>query len=116
MGDRTTISIRDSSKRYPAQGDAPAFVALDAVDLDVGRGEVVAVLGPSGCGKSTLLHVIGGLVPAQGRVEVQGRAVAGPGLDRGIVFQDYALFPWRTVLDNVVFGLEIKKLRNCPGR
>ncbi|CAH2598790.1 taurine ABC transporter ATP binding subunit [Rhodovastum atsumiense] len=104
------VSIRHLGKSYPARaGDAP-FLALRDIDLEIHRGEFIVLLGPSGCGKSTLLHVIGGLVPAEGEVTVMGRAVAGPGFDRGIVFQDYALFPWRTVLDNVAFGLEIKRV------
>jgi ABC-type nitrate/sulfonate/bicarbonate transport system, ATPase component len=105
-----SIEISGLTKTYPPRGEAPAFVALDDVSLSVRKGEFLAVLGPSGCGKSTLLHVVGGLVPADGSVRVLGREIDGPGLDRGIVFQDYALFPWRTVLENVAFGLEIKKV------
>jgi len=105
-----SIRISSLTKTYPPRGEAPAFTALDDVSLDVRKGEFLAVLGPSGCGKSTLLHVVGGLVPADGSVQVLGREIDGPGLDRGVVFQDYALFPWRTVLENVAFGLEIKKV------
>ena len=105
-----SIQISGLTKTYPSRGDAAAFVALDDVALDVRKGEFLAVLGPSGCGKSTLLHIVGGLVPADGTILVHGQKVTGPGLDRGVVFQDYALFPWRTVLDNVAFGLEIKKV------
>ncbi len=110
MSQEHSIRISNLTKTYPPQGETPAFVALDNVSLEVKRGEFLAVLGPSGCGKSTLLHVVGGLIPAQGGVQVLGRDITGPGLDRGVVFQDYALFPWRTVLDNVSFGLEIKKI------
>lgn len=105
-----SISISALSKRYQPQAGTEPLLALDGIDLQVARGEFISVLGPSGCGKSTLLHVIAGLVDADGDVHVHGRKVDGPGLDRGVVFQDYALFPWRTVLDNVAFGLEIKQV------
>ena len=104
------IRVAHVSKAYRGAGAAHGLLALEDVSLEVGRGEFLALLGPSGCGKSTLLHVIGGLVHAEGQVVVNGVPVRGPGLDRGIVFQDYALFPWRTVLENVAFGLEMKGL------
>jgi len=82
-------------------------MALDKVALDVGEREFVALLGPSGCGKSTLLYLIGGFLPVEdGRILVDGEPVAGPGPDRGIVFQHFALFPWKTVRGNVLYGLE----------
>ena len=81
--------------------------ALDKVSLEVRDREFVALLGPSGCGKSTLLYLIGGFLPVEaGEITVEGRAVAGPGPDRGIVFQHFALFPWKTVIQNVSYGLE----------
>ena len=81
--------------------------ALDDVSLEVHPREFVALLGPSGCGKSTLLYLIGGFLPVEhGRILVDGSAVAGPGPDRGIVFQHFALFPWKTVRANVLYGLE----------
>ncbi len=83
------------------------FTALDGVDLQVAAGEFMVVVGPSGCGKSTLLDLLGGLTrPTSGRILLDGEPVDGPGLDRGIVFQQYALLPWRTALGNVAFGLE----------
>ncbi len=82
-------------------------LALDAVSLQVRQSEFIALLGPSGCGKSTLLYLIGGFLPVEkGEIRVDGKAVAGPGPDRGIVFQHFALFPWKTVRGNVLYGLE----------
>ncbi|MER7822902.1 MULTISPECIES: ABC transporter ATP-binding protein [unclassified Streptomyces] len=83
------------------------FTALDGIDLEIEAGEFVVVVGPSGCGKSTLLDLLGGLTrPSSGRILLDGKPITGPGLDRGIVFQQYALLPWRTALGNVEFGLE----------
>ncbi|MGB8933250.1 MAG: ABC transporter ATP-binding protein [Anaeromyxobacteraceae bacterium] len=104
------ISIEQLSKRYGPHAAAGTLLALDRIELEIPRGQFFSILGPSGCGKSTLLHAIDGLASAEGTIRVNGRPVTGPGLDRGVVFQDYALFPWRTVLENVAFGLEIKRL------
>jgi NitT/TauT family transport system ATP-binding protein len=101
------IAVRDVAKRYG--GDDTAVSALENVSLAVKRGEFVCLLGPSGCGKSTLLNMIAGFQsPTVGTVTVDGRPVIAPGPDRGMVFQEYALFPWMTVARNVAFGLEIK--------
>src|SRR5919204_1955254 len=82
-------------------------LALDDVSLSVGTREFLALLGPSGCGKSTLLYLIGGFLPIEdGSIMVEGKPVAGPGPDRGIVFQHFALFPWKTVRANILYGLE----------
>ena len=84
-----------------------AVLALESVSLEVRERDFVALLGPSGCGKSTLLYLIGGFLPTEtGKILVEGKPVAGPGPDRGIVFQNFALFPWKTVLKNVLYGLE----------
>lgn len=84
---------------------------LDRVSLAVDEGEVIAIVGPSGCGKSTLLRLIAGFdVPDSGRVLCDNNDVVGPSVTRGIVFQDYSLFPWRTVHKNISFGLEMKKV------
>jgi NitT/TauT family transport system ATP-binding protein len=84
-----------------------AVLALDDVSLEIGAREFVALLGPSGCGKSTLLYLIGGFLRNEtGTVSVDGKPVCAPGPDRGIVFQHFALFPWKTVRGNILYGLE----------
>jgi len=96
---------------HDESGAAQRFVALHDVDLDVNPGEFLVLVGPSGCGKSTMLDLLAGLaMPTRGRVLIDGKPVAGPARDRGVVFQQYALFPWRTALDNVAFGLEVAGL------
>ncbi|MEQ8964975.1 MAG: ABC transporter ATP-binding protein [Azospirillaceae bacterium] len=106
----TAIRVRGVRKVHRSErGDE--IVALDGVDLDIADGEFVAIIGPSGCGKTTLLNQIGGLAtPSGGEIVVHGRAVSGPGRDRGIVFQADALFFWRTVRRNVEYGLEVQGL------
>ncbi|MFB3764757.1 MAG: ABC transporter ATP-binding protein [Methanotrichaceae archaeon] len=87
------------------------IMALGGVNIEVNKGEFMVIVGPSGCGKSTFLHIIGGLSsPNEGRILIDGKPVSRPGLDRGIVFQQYALFPWRTALENVEAGLERQKV------
>ncbi|MFC9131523.1 ABC transporter ATP-binding protein [Streptomyces sp. NPDC057099] len=94
-------------KKRAGTGEETRFTALDGIDLRIADGEFVVLVGPSGCGKSTLLDLLGGLTrPTGGRILLDGRPVTGPGLDRGIVFQQYALLPWRTAQGNVEFGLE----------
>jgi NitT/TauT family transport system ATP-binding protein len=84
-----------------------AVLALDDISLDVREREFVALLGPSGCGKSTLLYLIGGFFPVEsGRILIDNKPVVGPGPDRGIVFQHFALFPWKSVRANILYGLE----------
>src|SRR6059058_4647831 len=100
------IVIEGVSHLYRPPSGRPVL-ALEEVSLDVGNREFVALLGPSGCGKSTLLYLVGGFLPvAAGAILVEDRPVAGPGPDRGIVFQHFALFPWKTVRQNVLYGLE----------
>jgi NitT/TauT family transport system ATP-binding protein len=82
-------------------------LALDQVGLEIRPREFLALLGPSGCGKSTLLYLIGGFLPIEaGRITVAGRPITGPGPDRGIVFQHFALFPWKSVRANILYGME----------
>ncbi len=101
------ISFAGVGKTFPVRGAATALTALEGIDLDISAGEFVVIVGPSGCGKSTLLDLLGGLSePDAGRILLDGAPVDGPGRDRGIVFQQYALLPWRTALGNVEFGLE----------
>jgi NitT/TauT family transport system ATP-binding protein len=103
------ISLRNVTKTFPLRTAPDRFAAIDAVSFDVQAGEFLVLVGPSGCGKSTLLDLIAGLThPAEGEVLLDGKTITGPGLDRGVVFQQYALFPWRTAQANVEFGLEVK--------
>ena len=102
------IRIRGVKKVFGANGSG--VLALDGIDLDVSRGELVCFLGPSGCGKSTLLNAVAGFsLPTTGEIVAAGRLVTEPGPDRGMVFQEYALFPWMTVRSNVAFGLEMRR-------
>jgi NitT/TauT family transport system ATP-binding protein len=103
MAASVKIEIRGVSKSFRVDGrDTPA---LDPIDLDLAERELICLLGPSGCGKSTLLNIVAGfLPPTSGSVLVDGRPVTGPGADRGVVFQEYVLFPWLTVQGNVEFG------------
>jgi len=85
-------------------------VALKDINLEIKAGEFVCLLGPSGCGKSTLLNAVAGFaLPSAGAITVEGKTISGPGPDRGMVFQEYALFPWMTVGQNIAFGMEIQK-------
>ncbi len=97
-------------KTFEVEG-APPTIALDAFTMSMAEGELVAILGPSGCGKSTFLNIVAGFLrPTVGRILVDGREVAEPGSDRGVVFQEHALFPWMRVLENVTFGLRLRGL------
>ena len=101
------IRMRNVRKAFRTGGRE--VLALDGIDLDVAAGELVCLLGPSGCGKSTLLNAVAGFSPpTEGTILAGGREVTGPGPDRAMVFQEYALFPWMTVERNVAFGLEMK--------
>jgi len=114
--DTAKIEIKGINRTFQTrgrgEGNGPKeFVALKDFNLKVNKGEFVAIVGPSGCGKSTLLDILAGLAkPTSGEILIDGKKITGPALDRGIVLQGYALFPWRTVRQNVEFGLEIKKI------
>ncbi len=104
------IVIRDVHHLYRPPSGRPVL-ALEDVSIDVQPREFLALLGPSGCGKSTLLYLLGGFLPVEkGSIHVEGKPVTAPGPDRGIVFQHFALFPWKTVRANVLYGLERMKL------
>lgn len=109
-GGGSQILIEGVSHLYRPPSGRPVL-ALEDVSLEVRSREFLALLGPSGCGKSTLLYLIGGFLPTEtGRILIEGAPVAGPGPDRGIVFQHFALFPWKTVRANVLYGLERMRL------
>ena len=110
------VEIQGVRKTY-STGVGKTFVAIDGIDLTIEKGEFVSLVGPSGCGKSTLLHMIGGFVPSSdGTIRVDGKTVQGPGPDRGIVFQHFALFPWKTVVGNVEYGLVERGLPKAERR
>jgi NitT/TauT family transport system ATP-binding protein len=104
------IEVRGLTKSFQAiKGET--VDAISGLNFDVGENEFVSIVGPSGCGKSTLLYIVAGFItPTRGDVRIGGTPIAGPGPDRGIVFQEYALFPWKTVQGNVKYGLEEKRL------
>src|SRR3989338_2725634 len=105
------LEVRHLSKVFFEQNDPqkPGLIALYDISLSVRRNEFVCLLGPSGCGKTTLIRIIAGLLPAdRGEVLVNGNPVTSPWRDRCMVFQQFGLLPWRTVLGNVEFGLEIE--------
>jgi len=104
------LQIKDVRKWFNSEGKK--LLVLDGISFDVKEGEFIGIVGPSGCGKTTLLRIIAGLEKQdEGEVLLRGKPIKGPGQDRAMVFQDYALFPWRNVIGNVLFGLEI---RNIP--
>lgn len=109
------IELAGVSKTFTLGRDT--LLALDSIDLSVRTGEFLTLVGPSGCGKSTLLDLISGLErPTSGEIRLDGRPITGPGLDRGVVFQQYALFPWRTALGNIEFGLEVQGVARSERR
>jgi NitT/TauT family transport system ATP-binding protein len=103
------IEISGLNKTFPARGKDAPVDALKDLNLTIRDGEFLTILGPSGCGKTTLLRMIAGLIPwDDGEITVDGAPVRGPGPERAMVFQSFALLPWATILDNVSFGLELR--------
>jgi NitT/TauT family transport system ATP-binding protein len=106
----TKLHARDVTIHYWVERSARPFLAIDRASLDVHEGEFVSIVGPSGCGKTTLLNAVDGLLPISGgELTLNGRPITRPGQDRAMVFQQASLLPWRTVLGNVVYGLELQR-------
>ena len=111
-GETRSVKVKIEQVRKVYDTRNGEMIALNGIDLDIMENEFICVVGPSGCGKSTLLNIIAGLLePSSGKVYCDGREVTGTGTERGVVFQQYALFPWLTVKKNVMFGLNLKGLR-----
>lgn len=112
------VEATDLVIEYDVRRTKTRLVALSNVTLSVERGEFLAMVGPSGCGKTTFINTVAGLLPAaSGQVTVGGRPVTGPGADRAMVFQEYALMPWLSVWDNVAFGLDLQgRLKQAGAR
>jgi NitT/TauT family transport system ATP-binding protein len=111
------LRVEQVSKAFGGRAKSERVQALDDVGLEVGAGEFLTLLGPSGCGKTTLLRIIAGLISRDaGELLVDGHPVTGPGPERSMVFQAFALMPWATVLDNVAFGLELRGVDKASRR
>jgi NitT/TauT family transport system ATP-binding protein len=111
------ISIRQVVKTYADEQPDQHILALDRIDLTIRHGEFMSLIGPSGCGKTTLLKIVDGLLPYDsGEVSVRGQRVSGPGPERAVVFQSFALLPWRTVEGNIAFALELKGVDKAASR
>jgi NitT/TauT family transport system ATP-binding protein len=107
-----TLELRHLEKTYFDPYAGSHVTAVHDVSLEVQQGDFVSVVGPSGCGKTTILNMVAGFIPhSGGEMLLNGKAISGPGPERGVVFQSFALFPWKTVLDNVGFG---PKMRGVP--
>ena len=104
------LEIDHLTKRYYVERDGRQSLALSDVSLSVADGEFMAIVGPSGCGKTTLLNIVAGLLPYdRGSVSIDGRRIQGAGVDRAVVFQQSSLLPWRTIVGNVRYGMELHK-------
>ena len=111
-GEERSVKVKIDNVRKVYETRNGEMIALNGVNLDIMENEFICVVGPSGCGKSTLLNIIAGLLePTSGQVICDGKVVEGTGTERGVVFQQYALFPWMTVKKNVMFGLELKGIK-----
>lgn len=101
------LSVKGLKKTYPGERGKQPLIVFEELNFDIEQGEFVTIVGHSGCGKSTLLNIVAGLErPTEGRITLDGKAVRGPGLERGVVFQGFALMPWLTVFDNVRLAVE----------
>lgn len=113
----TKLTIRNLSVSYHPQRQGGPIHALDRLNLSVAAGEFITLVGPSGCGKSTLLHAVAGLLPdVAGEILIGDQPIRGPGRERAMVFQSPALLPWRTVIGNVAYGLELHGLARLAAR
>ena len=113
----TKLLARDVVIHHRRQRYGDMLLAVDGATIEIDEGEFVSVVGPSGCGKTTLLNALDGLIPiTSGTLSLNGRAISGPGTDRGLVFQQPSLLPWRTVMNNIVYGLEIQKVKKSEAR
>jgi NitT/TauT family transport system ATP-binding protein len=111
------VSIKSVSRIFTKKEDGTGTEALRNVSFDVDDGEFVCILGPSGCGKTTLLRIIAGLeILTSGEITLNGVPITGPDPKRGMVFQQYSLFPWRTVIDNITFGPEMQGIKKAEAR
>ena len=111
------VSIKNVSRIFTKKEENGVTEALHDVSFDVEDGEFVCLLGPSGCGKTTLLRIIAGLeTQTSGEITLNGVPITGPDPKRGMVFQQYSLFPWRTVIDNVTFGLDMQGISKAEAR
>ena len=111
-GEERNIKLKIDNVKKIYNSRNGEMIALNGVNLDIAENEFICVVGPSGCGKSTLLNIIAGLLePTSGAVYCDGKKVEGTGTERGVVFQQYALFPWMTVKKNVMFGLKLQGLK-----
>jgi NitT/TauT family transport system ATP-binding protein len=106
------VALAGVGKTYRDAASGRQLRALEDISLTIAEGEFVSLIGPSGCGKTTLLKIMDGLLPFdEGSIEIEGRALTGPGPERAMVFQSFALMPWRTVRDNVGFGLRLRGIK-----
>ena len=113
-GEERNIKVKIDNVKKIYNSRNGEMIALNGVSLDIYENEFICVVGPSGCGKSTLLNIIAGLLePSSGKVYCDGKEVVGTGTERGVVFQQYALFPWMTVKTNVMFGLNLQGIKGA---
>src|SRR5579859_1625184 len=106
------LVARDVVIHHRRQRFGDMLLAVDGANVEIEDGEFISIVGPSGCGKTTLLNAMDGLIPiTSGTLSLDGRPIAKPGPDRGMVFQQPSLLPWRTVMGNIVYGLEIQGLK-----